>query len=100
MPVYNRHPYFGLHFEIKKKEEENRGTSYAKLALKSHDFDTLKKRSLDHLFRKIVSLDAPAIHETISSSDGFFWQSATVKSWIPSAIHCIELFDYSRNNMG
>ena len=46
-----------------------------------------------------MSLDIPAIHETISSSDGFFWQSATVKSWILSAIHCIQLFDYSRNTM-
>ena len=85
----------------KKKEGENRGSGYAKLALKNHDFNILKKRQLDHLFRKIVSLDAPAIQETISSSDGFFWRSATVKSWIPSAIHCIELFNYySRNTMG
>ena len=84
--MYNKNPYFGLAalWKKRKKETENRGSGYAKLALKNHGFDTLKKRRLDHLFRKIVSLDAPAIHETISSSDGFFWQSATVKSWM----HC------------
>ena len=32
-------------------------------------------------------------------SDGLFWRSATVKSWIPSAIHCIQLFKYLRNTM-
>ena len=81
LPVYNAHPCI-VHTPIldctlgkkkKKKEAENRRSGYAKLVLKNHDFDTLKKRQLDHLFRKIVSLDALGIHETISSSDGFFW---------------------------
>ena len=39
-------------------------------------------------------------HETISYSDGLFRHSASVKSWIRSAIHCIQLLDYSRNTMG
>ena len=30
-PVYNAHPYFGLHFE-KKKEAENRGSGYKRIA--------------------------------------------------------------------
>ena len=38
-------------------------------------------------------------HEMISSSDGLFWWSATVKSWIPFAIHYIQLFDNSKNTM-
>ena len=43
-----------------------------------------------------MRLDAPG-HETISSSNGLFWQSAFVKSWIRSTIHCIQLLNYSRN---
>ena len=35
----------------------------------------------------------------ISSSDGLFWRSAFVKSWILSAVHSIQLLDYSRNTM-
>jgi len=32
-PVYNTHPYFGLHFEKEKKSEaENRGSGYEKIA--------------------------------------------------------------------
>ena len=30
----------------------------------------------------------------------FFWWSVTVKSWIPSAIHCIQPFHYCRNTKG
>ena len=33
-------------------------------------------------------------HETISSSDGLFWRSATLKSWIRFAIHCIQQSKY------
>ena len=36
-----------------------------------------------------ISLHAPAIHERISSSDGFFWRTPVVNSWIPSAIHLL-----------
>ena len=39
-------------------------------------------------------------HETIGSSNGLFWRSASVKSWIWSAIHCFQLLDYSRNTTG
>ena len=44
-----------------------------------------------------ISLNARVIHKTISSSNGFFWWSVTVKAWIPSAIHCIQPFHYCRN---
>ena len=33
LPVYNAHPYFGLHFgKKKKKEAENRGSGYERIA--------------------------------------------------------------------
>ena len=32
LPVYNTHPYFGLHFGKKKKKAENRGSGYEKIA--------------------------------------------------------------------
>jgi len=30
--VYNTHPYFGLHLVKKKKQTENRGSGYEKIA--------------------------------------------------------------------
>lgn len=41
-----------------------------------------------------------SLHEMISSSDEFLWLSMTAKSWIQSAIHCFQLFLYSRNTKG
>ena len=52
--------------------------------------------TLDHLFRNVTRCTG---HETISSSDGLFWRSAFVKSWILSAVHSIQLLNYSRNTM-
>ena len=43
-------------------------------------------RKDDLIFPSEMSLYAPAIHETIRFSDGFFWQSVAVNSWIPSVI--------------
>ena len=31
LPVYNTHPYFGLHFQKKKKEAKNSGSGYEKI---------------------------------------------------------------------
>ena len=39
----------------------------------------------DSIISSEMSIDALAIHKMISSSDRFFWRSATLKSWIPSA---------------
>ena len=49
-----------------------------------------------------MSLGVPAICKTtiISSSNGFFWWSVAIKSWIPCAIHCIQLFLYSCHTKG
>ena len=52
--------------------------------------------TLDHLFRNVTRCTG---HETISPSDGLFWRSAFVKSWTLSAVHSIQLLDYSRNIM-
>ena len=41
--MYNTHPYFGLHFAKKKKEAENKGSGYEKIAWEHHDLETLKK---------------------------------------------------------
>lgn len=67
------HPNFGLNLRKQKenKKSENGGSGYAKLALKDHVLDT----------RLEMSLHAPAIHEMISSSDGFFRWSVALKSW-------------------
>ena len=54
----------------------------------------LKKRQLDHLFRNVTWCTG---HKTTSSSDGLFWRSSNVKSWILSAIHCTRLL---KNTMG
>ena len=103
-PMYNarlciiRNPFFRLHLE-KKKEAENRGCRFAKLVLKIMFWTHFKK--VHTIIFLEISLNAQAIHETISSSKGFFWCSVdTVKSWIPSAIHCIQPFHYSRNTKG
>ena len=32
VPMYNMHPYFGLHFKQKKKEGEKRGSGCEKIA--------------------------------------------------------------------
>ena len=60
--------------------------------------DTLKK--VDATIFSEFSLNTRMIHQMISSSDRFFWWSVTVNSWIPSAIHCIQSFHYSRNTKG
>ena len=44
-----------------------------------------------------ILVNARAIHETISSSNGFFWWSVIGKAWIPPAIHYIQPFHYCRN---
>ena len=54
------------------------------------------KTTLDHLFRNVTRCSG---RETISSSKGPFWRSAPIKSWIPTAIHYIQLLDYSMNTM-
>ena len=60
----------------------------------------LKKKKDNSMISLEMSLNAPAIHEMTSSSDGFFWQSVTVELWILSAIHCLQLFLYLRNTSG
>ena len=45
-------------------------------------------KNVDTIIFSEISLNAQMIHETISSSNGFFWCSVTVKAWILSAIYC------------
>ena len=52
----------------------------------------------DLIISSKMSLDAQAMKRSVLPMDS--WWSATVKSWIQSAIHCIKLFDYSKNTMG
>jgi len=57
-------------------------------------------KKVDTIIFSEISLNAQMIHETISSSNGFFWCSVTVKAWILSAIYCIQPFHYSRKTKG
>ena len=41
-----------------------------------------------------------SLHEMISSDNEFLWLLMTAKSWIQSAIHCFQVFLYSRNTKG
>ena len=54
-------------------------------------------KKFDAIISSETSLNARAIHEAITSTYGFFWCSVTVKSWMPSAIHCIQPFHFCRN---
>ena len=56
-------------------------------------------KKVDTIIFSEISLNAQMIHETISSSNGF-WCSVTVKAWIPSAIYCNRPFHYSRKTKG
>ena len=59
-------------------------------------------KKVDTIILSENSLTEQAIHGTIiiSSSNRFFWWSVTVKSWIPSTIHCIQPSHYTRNTKG
>ena len=101
LPVYNARPciictpILGVYFQQKKKgRQKNSRSGYEKI--KTSWFGNTLETTLDHLFRNVAQC---AGHETISSSDGLFWQSAFVKSWILSAVNSIQLLDYSRNTM-
>jgi len=59
-----------------------------KLVKKVLVLDTLKEDEL--IISLEMSLDAPAIHETINSLEGFFAWSITVTSWLQLAIHCTQ----------
>ena len=46
LPVNNTHPYFGLHFEEKKREAENRGIGYEKTSWFGNTLKTTTPSSL------------------------------------------------------
>ena len=81
-----RTPILGLYFRKKK----NSRSGYEKIA------SWFGKTTLDHLFRNVTRCTG---HKMISSSNGLFWRSAFVKSWILSTVHSIQRLDYSRNTM-
>ena len=82
-------PYFGTVLSKKK----NIWSGYEKIA---SWFGNTLKTTLDHLFRNVTRCTG---HKMISSSNGLFWRSAFVKSWILSTVHSIQRLDYSRNTM-
>ena len=103
LPVYNaclciiRTPILGLYFQKKKKKRiKKQRKSLWKNSVNTSWFGNTLKTTLDHLFRNVTQCTS---HKTISSSDGLFWRSAFVKSWILSTVHSIQLLDYSRNTM-
>ena len=73
-----------------EKISRNRGKSYVKLANTIMLWIQFRKRWLNYVTQCTSN---PQKHD---SSHGFFWWSVTVKSWILSAIHCIQLLHYSR----
>ena len=71
VPVYNTPQFYPPLWE---KNRSSRKVVTTKLhSKKIHDLGTPKTQ----------------VNSLSSSSDGFFLQSVTVKSWIPSVIHCI-----------
>lgn len=94
--MYNTRSYFGLHLKKNNKIRRSRKQKWLrKTSIKNRVLDTLKK---DYsTISSEISLNALLIHEMTSSFGGFFWWSVNVESWIPSTIHCIQLFHYSRN---
>jgi len=78
-PMYNTHCYFGLHFKKKKKKQKTE-----EVVTKEYRKNVMiwKHSKNDN---SIISLEKGTwciVYETISSSDGLFWRSASVKSWI------------------
>lgn len=65
----NTHPYFWTVLK-KKKKAENRGCHFAKLTLKVMFWIHFKTAEV--IAFSEISLNAQAIHETISSSNGLF----------------------------
>ena len=95
LPLYNAHPWCIMRTPIldctlKKKEKRSRKQSkwLRKNSVKTSWFGNTLNTTLDHLFRNVTRCTG---HKTISPSDGLFWWSASLKSWIPATIHCIEL---------
>ena len=84
-----------LDSSLRKKKVENTGCLFAELALKCMFRIHFKK--VGAIISSEILVNARAIYETISSSNGFFWWSVTAKAWIPSAIHYIQPFHYCRN---
>ena len=95
-PCTIRTPILDCTFKKKKKRRQKQWKWLRKNSVKTSLFGNTLKTALDHLFRNVTRCTG---YKTISSSDGLFWRSAFVKSWIPSAVHCIQLLDYSRNTM-
>jgi len=91
--ILNTHPYFGLHFGKKKK-----GSKKQRKWLRKNIMIWKHSKNDDLIISSKMSLDAQAMKWSVLSMDS--WWSATVKSWIQSAIHCIQLFDDSKNTMG
>ena len=67
--MYNLHPNFGLHFEPKKVQAENRVISHAKADQKVVFGMHLRKDNL--IIPSEMSLHTPAIYKIISFSNSF-----------------------------